>query len=84
MTDSPETDRSSPYLSIVEDLFDLPGRDLMDGPIRFRKPLARRKALRQRPHQPARLHALHAAPARRPLFKTDMFHPLGALRPLTH
>jgi hypothetical protein len=81
MTDSPETDRSSPYLSIVEDLFDLPGRDLMDGPIRFRKPLARRKALRQRPHQRVRLHA---PPGRRPLFEPDRFHPLGTPRPLTH
>ena len=50
--------KQSPYLSIVEDACGLLGRDLMDGPLRCRKPLRRRKRAHSRISQPARTDCL--------------------------
>ena len=45
--DAPEQDSGEPCLSIAENIFDLPGRDLMCGGAPSRKRLARRTGPRQ-------------------------------------
>ena len=46
--------KPGPYLSIVQDVCGLLGRELTDGPLRWRKPLARRARARSRLAQPER------------------------------